>query len=67
MLERPASEISTKENQTFLYLLSICLLHRKFVQRQGLSEPILPPLEKAVNLAETGGAYASQGNFNSVT
>ncbi|MCX2725791.1 asparagine synthase (glutamine-hydrolyzing) [Roseibium salinum] len=67
VLERPASEISTKENQTFLYLLSICLLHRKFVQRQGLSEPILPPLEKAVNLAETGGAYASQGNFNSVT
>lgn len=33
MLTRPAEEISTKENQTFLFLLSIVLLHRFFVSR----------------------------------
>lgn len=67
VLTRPANEISTKENQTFLYLLSICLLHRTFVLREGLQTPVLPPLERAVNLTETGGAYASQGNFRSLT
>ncbi len=52
VLTKPANEISTKENQTFLYLLSICLLHRAFVRREALRAPVLPPLEKAVNLVQ---------------
>jgi asparagine synthase (glutamine-hydrolysing) len=31
-----ADQISTKENQTFVFLLSIALLHKMFVKRQGL-------------------------------
>lgn len=56
VLTKPAGEISTKENQTFLYLLSICLLHRAFVLREGLRKPALPPLEKIVNLTQTAEA-----------
>ena len=50
VLTKPAGEISTKENQTFLYLISIALLDRAFVRREGLSDPALPPLDKAVDL-----------------
>ncbi|WP_417694859.1 asparagine synthase (glutamine-hydrolyzing) [Roseibium sp.] len=67
VLTRPAGEISTKENQTFMYLLSICLLHRTFVLREGLQTPVLPPLQRAINLTQTGKAHASQGNFSSLT
>lgn len=65
VLTKPANEISTKENQTFLYLLSICLLNRAFVRREGLPVPALPPLEKVVNLKEARGGYSSQGNLSS--
>lgn len=50
VLTKPASDISTKENQTFLYLLSISLLHRSFVRRETLPLATLPPLEKVINL-----------------
>lgn len=50
VLSRPAGEVSTKENQTFMYLLSITLLHRSFVRREGLPTPCLPPLERAIDL-----------------
>ncbi len=56
VLSKPASEISTKENQTFLYLLSICLLNRAFVKREGLPDAKLPRLERVVDLTE--GALA---------
>lgn len=65
VLTKPAGEISTKENQTFLFLLSICLLHRAFVSREDRRVGVLPPLEKAVDLREA--AHSSQGNFISVT
>ena len=67
VLTKSANEISTKENQTFLYLLSICLLNRAFVRREGLSEPKLPPLEKVINLTQPAEFYSSQGNLSSVT
>ncbi|MDJ0933259.1 asparagine synthase (glutamine-hydrolyzing) [Breoghania sp.] len=67
VLNRPASEISTKENQTFLYLLSICLLNRTFVRREGLRAPKLPPLEKVINLKQQVETYSSQGNARSLT
>ncbi len=56
VLSKPAGEISTKENQTFLYLLSICLLNRSFVRREALPEAKLPRVEKVVDLTE--GALA---------
>jgi asparagine synthase (glutamine-hydrolysing) len=48
VLSRPAAEISPKENQTFLFLLSIVLLHRFFVRREGvpgqdIARPVLRP------------------------
>ena len=48
-----ASEISTKENQAFIFLLSMVLQHRYFVQRAGvpaLPPPIRSPLVRAVDL-----------------
>jgi len=50
VLTRPAAEISTKENQTFLFLLSLALLHRTFVARQGIPERPAPPVVRAVDL-----------------
>jgi asparagine synthase (glutamine-hydrolysing) len=49
----PASGISTKENQAFIFLLSIVLQHRYFVQRASV--PALPaatvsPLVRAIDL-----------------
>ncbi|KAB7627753.1 asparagine synthase (glutamine-hydrolyzing) [Alkalilimnicola sp. S0819] len=35
VLEKPAEQISTKENQTFMFLLSIVLLHHYFVAEGG--------------------------------
>lgn len=67
VLSRPADEISTKENQTFLYLLSICLLDRAFVRREGLGEAVLPPLQKVIDLTQAGEAYVSHGNLSSLT
>lgn len=63
-LNRPADEISTKENQTFLFLLSAALLNRFFVQRQDVPPPLTPPppLVRAVDLRQ-----GSQGNLPSAT
>ncbi len=69
VLNRPAAEISTKENQTFLFLLSLALLHRFFVAREGLAgcvaERPAPPVVRAVDLR--GVPYSSQGNLPSAT
>lgn len=67
VLTKPAGEISTKENQSFLYLLSISLLNRTFVRREELPEANLPPLEKVVDLAQSAATHVSQGNLSSVT
>ncbi len=59
VLTKPADQISTKENQTFLFLLSICLLNRRFVMRKDLETAKLPPLEKVVRLDHPDRARAS--------
>jgi asparagine synthase (glutamine-hydrolysing) len=46
IMNTPAAEISTKENQTFIFLLSIVLQHRFFVQKLGI--PDLPHVESPV-------------------
>jgi asparagine synthase (glutamine-hydrolysing) len=54
VLTSPAEAVSTKENQTFLFLLSTVLLHHAFVRRarppESLSTRVTPPLEKVVDL-----------------
>ena len=67
VLTKPAGEISTKENQTFLYLLSVCLLNRTFVRREELPSANLPPLQKVVDLSQTSEAHVSHGNLSLVT
>lgn len=76
VMTRPAAEISTKEDQTFLFLLSIALLNRFFVGREGeraaLSTRVEPPQVRAVDLrgrpvGAAEAAYSSQGNLSSVT
>jgi asparagine synthase (glutamine-hydrolysing) len=50
----PAAEISTKENQTFIFLVSMVLLHRFFVQRAGVAstppDATRSPLVRAVDM-----------------
>lgn len=52
VMDSPPDQISTKENQTFIFLLSIALQHRFFVQRA--TPPTQPwaasPLVKSVDL-----------------
>jgi len=43
-----AAQISTKENQTFVFLLSIAMLHKMFVKRQGLPAVDLPLFESKI-------------------
>lgn len=54
VLTRPAAEISTKENQTFLFLLSMTLLHHYFVSRDGVAGHEVarprPPVVRMVDL-----------------
>ena len=53
VLNRPASDISTKENQAFLFLLSMMLIHRYFVSRESsisASTSVQPPLQRVVDL-----------------
>lgn len=54
VLTGPAETVSTKENQTFLFLLSTVLLHHAFVRRarapEALSTSVTPPLEKVLDL-----------------
>lgn len=66
VLTKPAAEISTKENQTFLFLLSTALLNHQFVQRQDIPSSPRPPVVRAVDL-QGASAYFSQGNLPSAT
>ena len=51
VLNRPAGEIGTKEDQCFVFLLSIALLHRFFVQREGAGlTRVTPPPMRTVDL-----------------
>lgn len=54
VMSTPADRISTKENQTFMFLLSTALLHHFFVSRDGLGSVlfpgVLPPLQRVVDL-----------------
>ena len=51
VLNRPADEIGTKEDQCFVFLLSIALLHRFFVQREGAGlTRVTPPPMRTVDL-----------------
>lgn len=63
VLNTPENEISTKENQTFLFLLGTLLLNRQFVERQDIPMTQTPPLVRAVDLRNQD----SQGNLPSVT
>lgn len=54
VLKTPAGEISTKENQTFLFLLSTAFLHHYFVARNTdayvPSTAVRPPVQRVVDL-----------------
>lgn len=53
IMGKAANEISTKENQAFIFLLSIVLQHRYFVQRASVSSlpvPVVSPLVRAIDL-----------------
>jgi asparagine synthase (glutamine-hydrolysing) len=68
ILTRPASEISTKENQTFMFLMSLALLNRQFVSRERL--PSTAPARMTFTDYRTGAQgtdQVSQGSFISVT
>lgn len=68
VLANGASETSTKENQTFLFLLSLALLHRMFVKREGMPRRrVHSPVERVIDLRSGAAGYDSQGNFASVT
>jgi len=62
-LTRPVAEISTKEDQTFVFLLSIVLLHRAFVMRRLAPAPRAPTRLRDLRSAP----LHSQGNFVVVT
>jgi asparagine synthase (glutamine-hydrolysing) len=62
-MTRPPEQISTKEDQAFVFLLSIALLHRAFVLREAAA-PVVPRVVLH-DLRQTVGH--SQGNFASVT
>ncbi len=68
ILARPASEISTKENQTFVFLMSLALLHRQFVSRER--QPSIAPVRMTLADLRSGSQtrdHSSQGSFISVT
>jgi asparagine synthase (glutamine-hydrolysing) len=47
----PKEGISPREDQAFVLLLSLCVLDRQFIHRQGMSIPgQRPPLSRSVNL-----------------
>lgn len=62
-LTRPPEQISTKEDQAFVFLLSIAILHRDFVMRE-LAAPAVP--EVVLHDLRVSASH-SQGNFASVT
>jgi asparagine synthase (glutamine-hydrolysing) len=70
-LSTPAAEISTKENQAFIFLLSLAFLHHFFVERRGAPRGrVESPLVRVVDLRPSsvaGWGQDSQGNFDSAT
>jgi asparagine synthase (glutamine-hydrolysing) len=70
VLSRDSAEVSTKENQTFIFLLSIALLRRAFVGREAAGDTqALPPLVRCVDMRRRPGlpaGHVSQGNLSSV-
>lgn len=70
VLSRESTDVSTKEDQTFIFLLSIALLKRAFVDREGASDVRAAPSNvKCIDLrrqSRMGPRHASQGNFSSV-
>ncbi len=62
-MTRPLDQISTKEDQAFVFLLSIALLHRNFVMRET-DTPAMPRM-MLHDLRQS--ASHSQGNFASLT
>ncbi|MBX9864416.1 MAG: asparagine synthase (glutamine-hydrolyzing) [Hyphomicrobium sp.] len=67
ILSRPAAEISTKENQTFMFLMSLALLHRQFVSGERLTPAAPARMTFADYRAGARAGHASQGSFISVT
>jgi asparagine synthase (glutamine-hydrolysing) len=71
MFTTSPDKISTKENQTFMFLLNIALLNYQFVGRRGhgsgTAMGTLPPLQRVVDLRTCQDTQASQGNLSSVT
>jgi asparagine synthase (glutamine-hydrolysing) len=68
VMSQPATEISTKENQTFMFLLSLAFLHRTFVSREAM--PARRPVDMALadhRSRAPARAQSSQGNFISAT
>lgn len=54
VLASPSAEISTKENQAFVFLLSLVFLHHLFVERRGANRPFVEsPIVRAVDLRPT--------------
>jgi asparagine synthase (glutamine-hydrolysing) len=68
VLSQPACEISTKENQTFIFLLSLAFLNRMFVEGEA-RKPARPAKMTLTDCRSrpAESAYVSQGNFISVT
>ena len=63
-LTRPPDQISTKEDQAFVFLLSITLLHHDFVLGTAASQAA--PAAMTLHDRRAAPAY-SQGNFEAVT
>jgi len=69
VLSQNAAEVSTKENQSFIFLLSIALLRRSFVDRGGVCRVSAPRHVKCIDMrqrSDLAANYASQGNLSSV-
>jgi asparagine synthase (glutamine-hydrolysing) len=67
ILSRPAAEISTKENQTFMFLMSLALLHRQFISHERLTPAAPARMTFADCRSGVRAGHASQGSFISVT
>ena len=68
IMSEPPSQISTKENQSFIFLLSLAFLNRMFVAREADSRIIDARLTLCDHRSRTRArSYSSQGNFISAT
>lgn len=70
VLSRNPAQVSTKESQTFIFLLSIVLLRRAFVCRDGASKfataPLVRTIDKRSRRSVPTTGQVSQGNLSSV-